>query len=598
MKRKSYCDTFSNALVCITFLVLITECLGGESSETEAFFSFVRAVDPQNALNLTWKDIAPHPCSHTLKGIRCNSQDTSIVEIKLENSSLSGVIDSSSLCKLQNLKVLSLANNFIRGNIPESILYCKKLTYLNVSNNLLSGSVAVGLTKLKHLKTLDLSRNYFVRDSPHLELKLRHLIEYSMDQSAQLQALQRMENNTDSEPRNQSSAVNSKKKDSKPTTVILFTVGSLIILIFILVACLATMRVNELAKEREILRTLAYSPQKTPFREPKQEVEPQEDCSELVFFVDEHERFKLDDLLEATADLRSQTICSSLFIIKLNNNVVYAVKRLKNLQASLDVFGQTMRQIGKLKHPNIMPLVAYTSTYDQKLLIYRYQINGSLLNLLQEYIEGKRAFPWKLRLSIASGIARGLAFIYQDSNDHEPIPHGNLRLSNILLDDNQAPLISEYGFLKLLDLSRSYLFPSHGYTAPERGLSEQGDVYSFGVILLELLTGKAVEISGIDLPKWVSSMVKEEWTGEVFDKEISQAPQFAFPLLNIALKSVSHSPEDRPPIAEILEKIEEIVHTNDDMFVASIGSRPSSPRDFSLLYTVIPETWDTPGSNY
>lgn len=184
-----------------------------------------------------------------------------------------------------------------------------------------------------------------------------------------------------------------------------------------------------------------------------------------------------------------------------------------------------------------------------------------------DYIENKRDFPWGLRLSIASGIAKGLAFIYQSSDEQEEIiPHGNLKLSNILLDENNVPLISEYGFSRFIDSSKlCVLNPISGYTAPEKSLTEKGDVFSFGVILLELLTGKTVEKSGIDLPKWVRAMVREEWTGEVFDKEVSKAAtHWAFPLLNIALKCVSHSPEDRPTMAEVLEKIGEVVTVQGD----------------------------------
>jgi hypothetical protein len=130
-------------------------------------------------------------------------------------------------------------------------------------------------------------------------------------------------------------------------------------------------------------------------------------------------------------------------------------------------------------------------------------------------------------------------------------------------------------------------------------LSEQGDVFSFGIIMLELLTGKTVETSGIDLPKWVRSIVREEWTGEVFDKEFNHAArQYAFPLLIISLKCVSKSPEERPPMGEVMEKIEEVVNANEEFTISSMGSILSSPPEWCILHSVIPETWDTPGSNY
>ncbi|KAL3821098.1 hypothetical protein ACJIZ3_007003 [Penstemon smallii] len=136
---------------------------------------------------------------------------------------------------------------------------------------------------------------------------------------------------------------------------------------------------------------------------------------------------------------------------------------------------------------------------------------------------------------------------------------GNLRHSNILpLVGNEEPLISEYGYAKFIEQSRSACLFYNGYAAPEKMLTEQADVYSFGVILLELLTGKNVEKSGLDLPKWVRAMVREEWTGEVFDKDVVKVQMYAFPLLNVSLKCVEIEPEERPRIAEVLEKIEEL----------------------------------------
>nr|TKR91533.1 hypothetical protein D5086_0000222250 [Populus alba] len=361
---------------------------------------------------------------------------------------------------------------------------------------------------------------------------------------------------------------------------------------------------SDSAKEREILKSLAHSPQKTPPPVPQEDLKPKERCSELVFFVEEKERFGLDDLFEATADLQSQTPSSSLY------------------KVSFEEFGQTMRQIGTLKHPNILPLVGYNSTDEEKLLIYKYQSSGSLLNLLEARSDLEMCyFPTCIhvsqlivvgnlqttlkargsshgnmhRLSMAIGIARGLDFIYRNPIELEIKPHGNIKLSNILRDENQEPLISEYGFSTFLDPKRVWSFSSNGYAAPEKILSEQGDAFSFGIIMLELLTGKTVEKSGIDLPKWVRSIVREEWTGEVFDKEFNHAVrQYAFPLLNISLKCVSKSPEERPAMGEVMEKI---VNANEEFTISSMGSILSSPLQWCILHSVIPETRDTPGSN-
>ncbi|WJX59624.1 hypothetical protein P8452_44928 [Trifolium repens] len=328
--------------------------------------------------------------------------------------------------------------------------------------------------------------------------------------------------------------------------------------------------------------------------------------SELVFFVEDHERFKLEDLLRAKADLRSEIFWSSLFKVKLENNVEYAVKRLKNLQVSCDEFGETLRKISKVKHQNILPLVGYRSTNEEKLIIYKYPSNGSLLNLLNDYIARRKDFPWKLRLNIACGIARGLAFIYKklDEGEANIIPHGNIKLSNILHDKNKA-LIGEHGLSKFFEPNRgTNLFSSDGYTAPEKSLTEKGDVYSFGFILLELLTGQSIEVSRIDLVRWVRSMVREEWTGEVFDKEVRENDhQGAFSLLNIALLCVSRSQENRPNVEEILNTIEGVMNAHEQQqqqmeLSASKCCSNGTNQECCSLHQIIPDTWDSSGSNY
>ncbi|KAL4554718.1 hypothetical protein LXL04_037320 [Taraxacum kok-saghyz] len=355
-----------------------------------------------------------------------------------------------------------------------------------------------------------------------------------------------------------------------------------IALLGMLVIVVSAVIIRLLKDQKKPLKNTDVTPNKTSPVTVNQEAKQDQ---ELVFFVGEEERFNLQNLLDAGADLQNQNYCSSLYKVQLNNTFAYAVKRLKKLQASCQEFDRTMSNVGKLSHPNILPLVAYSCQGDEKLLIYKYQKKGSLLALMERYVEGKSEFPWKLRLSIAVGIARGLDHIYKSLPG---TPHGNLKLSNIVLNENREALISEYGYWSMVDPKNASLLRScsnGGYTAPERCASEQGDVFSFGVILLELLTGKMVEKSGgLDLPKWVKAMVREEWTGEVFDKEIAKVGMYAFPLLNVSLKCVAHFAENRPSMAEVLETIVGVVEAHEDFSFSSIDD--STP---NLLYSVAEE---------
>ncbi|WKA12580.1 hypothetical protein VitviT2T_029953 [Vitis vinifera] len=574
--------------------LLVMVCEGGQLLKSQFFFNFIQAVDPENILGIGWNGSLPHPCMLQRKGVKCNSQAEAIVDIRLENLNLSGIIDADSLCKLPFLRVVSLAKNLIRGSIPESISLCTSLTYLNLSSNLLNGSVPGALTGMKNLRSLDISHNHLLGKIPDFD---KHLYKFSLKSNEFLvnetRSLVTMSQGPSPKPETSEARHEKGIRIWASYAPVVICIG-----FFLLFAFFVNKKAVRSAKEKEILKSLGASPLKSPRTKTTDEVKPEKACSELVFFVGEHARFRLEDLLESAADLQSQSLCSSLYKVTLKNDAVYAVKRVRKLQGGFEEFGQTMRRIGNLRHPNILPLVCYNSSKEEKLLIYNYQRNGSLQTLLENYIEGKREFPWRHRLSIACGIARGLDFIHQKTDHWESIPHGGIKLSNILLNENEEPLISEYGYSKFLDPKTASLYSSNGYTAPERGLSEEGDVFSFGVILLELLTGKTVEKSALDLPKWVKSMVREEWTGEVFDKEVNRAAkQWAFPMLNISLKCVAHFPENRPSVAEVLEKIEEVVNAQGDIDASPDSSIESNYQDGCLLHTVIPETWDTPGSN-
>lgn len=175
------------------------------------------------------------------------------------------------------------------------------------------------------------------------------------------------------------------------------------------------------------------------------------------------------------------------------------------------------------------------------------------------------------------GAARGLAKVHEEYEGSK-IPHGNVKSSNVLLDKNGVACISDFGLSLLLN-------PVHaiarlgGYRAPEQAeikrLSQKADVYSFGVLLLEVLTGKAPsqypsptrprmdeeEQLAVDLPKWVRSVVKEEWTAEVFDQELlryKNIEEELVSMLHVGLTCVVPQPENRPTMVEVTKMIEDI----------------------------------------
>lgn len=175
---------------------------------------------------------------------------------------------------------------------------------------------------------------------------------------------------------------------------------------------------------------------------------------------------------------------------------------------------------------------------------------------------------WPMRMNIAIGVARGLHHLHTDVN----MVHGNLTSSNILLDAEGSPKIADYGLSRLMSAAANSnaiaTAGALGYRAPElsklKKASAKTDAYSLGVVLLELLTGKPAgeTTNGLDLPQWVASVVKEEWTNEVFDLELVREPaETGDELVNtlkLALHCVDPLPAARPDVHEVLRQLEEI----------------------------------------
>lgn len=172
---------------------------------------------------------------------------------------------------------------------------------------------------------------------------------------------------------------------------------------------------------------------------------------------------------------------------------------------------------------------------------------------------GRVPLDWTTRLGLMLGAARGLERIHGEYAASR-IPHGNVRSCNVLLDKNGNACISDFGLSLLLNPAHA-IARLEGYKAPEQNevkrLSQKADVYSFGVVVLEVLTGK----EGADLPKWVQSVVRDEWTAEVFDQELlryKNIEEEMVSMLHVAMACVVELPEKRPTMAQVVKMIEDI----------------------------------------
>lgn len=187
--------------------------------------------------------------------------------------------------------------------------------------------------------------------------------------------------------------------------------------------------------------------------------------------------------------------------------------------------------------------------------------------------QSDRRFDWGSRLSIAVRLAEGLAFLHKELSE-DGISHGNLKSTNILMNKSMDPCISEYGLMVIDNQSHSPVGHSNGCKSMDHSQYHptcyfKADIYNFGVILLEMLTGKLVQSNGFDLGSWVNSVVREDWTVEVFDKALMMegaSEERMLNLLQVAMKCIDPSCEARPSMGEVVKMIVNIKEEEDGSF--------------------------------
>ncbi|XP_062011659.1 probable LRR receptor-like serine/threonine-protein kinase At1g53430 [Rosa rugosa] len=254
----------------------------------------------------------------------------------------------------------------------------------------------------------------------------------------------------------------------------------------------------------------------------------------------------------------------------LLDGAVIAVKQLssKSKQGNRE-FVNEIGMISALQHPNLVKLFGCCIEGNQLLLIYEYMENNSLARALFGHEEQRLHLDWKTRKKICMGIARGLAYLHEESR--LKIVHRDIKATNVLLDKDLNAKISDFGLAKLDEEENTHISTriagTIGYMAPEyamRGyLTDKADVYSFGIVALEIVSGKSntnyrPKEEYVYLLDWAYVLQEQGNMLELVDPDLGSnySKEEAMTMLNLALLCTNPSPTLRPPMSSVVSMLE------------------------------------------
>ncbi|XP_047092875.1 cysteine-rich receptor-like protein kinase 6 [Lolium rigidum] len=239
-----------------------------------------------------------------------------------------------------------------------------------------------------------------------------------------------------------------------------------------------------------------------------------------------------------------------------------AVKRLsKSSTQGVEELRNELALVAKLKHKNLVRLVGVCLEQQERLLVYEFVPNRSLDKILFD-VERREQLDWGKRLRIIRGVARGLQYLHEDSQ--LKVVHRDLKPSNVLLDAGMNPKISDFGLARLFGRGQtqgvtSRVIGTYGYMAPEYVMggnySVKSDVFSFGVMVLEILTGS--KSSDTTQSQDLLTMIWEHWTAGTVLEEMDPRMNSSFSesdamrCIQVGLMCVQENPVDRPVMSEV-----------------------------------------------
>ncbi|KAF3792177.1 NSP-INTERACTING KINASE 2 protein [Nymphaea thermarum] len=503
-------------------------------------------IDPHEILG-NWDENSVDPCSWAL--ITCSPANQVIV-LEAPSGSLSGRL-SSAIGNLTNLQQVLLQNNNITGVIPAELGKLPNLRTLDLSNNKFTGPIPDSLGQLTSLQYLDLSFNNLSGPVPRVPARTFNIQGNFLtcgSGSAQ-----------DCSPAtlsgSRSSSTNALQGKSRGHRVaVAFGVA---------LGCTSGVTL--------VLAFLVWWKKKQSRQLIQDDYDHYHD--EEMLCLGNVKTFSFRELQVATDNFNGKRILGkggfgNVYKGYLQDNTVVAVKRLKDCGNSGETQFQTeIEMISLAVHRNLLRLLGFCITPSERLLVYPFMSNGSVASRLR----GKPTLDWNARKKIALGAARGLVYLHEQCDPK--IIHRDVKAANILLDDYCEAVVGDFGLAKLMDHADSHVTTAVrgtvGHIAPEYlstgQSSEKTDVFGFGILLLELITGqtaldfgnKAANQKGVMLD-WVKKIHQEKKHDMLVDKDLrgNYDRIEASEMVQVALLCTQYLPINRPKMSEVVKMLE------------------------------------------
>ncbi|KAF9612975.1 hypothetical protein IFM89_004778 [Coptis chinensis] len=563
----------------------LSSCYEPRNPEVEALISVRRALnDPHGVLN-NWDEDSVDPCSWAM--VTCSSENlviglgapsqnlsgtlsgrignlTNLRQVLLQNNNISGLLPPE-LGNLPKLQTLDLSNNRFCGVIPDKLGQLNTLQYMRLNNNSFTGVFPVSLAKIPQLAFLDLSFNNLSGPVPKFPARTFNVVGNSLICTSR--TIEGCSGSTSPIPLSFTLDSSQRKPKSQKLAIALGVSLSATTFILLILGLFIWWRKN--SKNPTVLNI-----------SDKQE--------EGLINLGNLNQFTLRELQSATENFNPKHILGqggfgNVYKGRLGDGTIVAVKRLKDVSGLTGEvqFKTEVEMISLAVHRNLLRLLGFCATNNERLLIYPYMSNGSVASRLRE----KPVLDWNTRKRIAIGAARGLVYLHEQCDPK--IIHRDVKAANVLLDNYCEAVVGDFGLAKLLDHADSHVTTAVrgtvGHIAPEYlstgQSSEKTDVFGFGILLLELLTGmralefgKAVHQKGamIEWDDWflgfyysgmvarVKKIQQEKKVEVLVDKDLGTNYDRieVAEIVQVAVLCTQYLPAHRPKMSEVVRMLE------------------------------------------